>query len=323
MGGDQTGCQCQRTGLFTALFKEVSSDVHQVCWDIFPSLLLGEELTVSLMFSLTHHRLPHNPLSQHQQPTHCCASQWTSLTPHSFFWGPVLSAGGHCPTCSWRPSHLASCVLPQAWQQQDTWDSYSYSPSHLQILQDSLQTPGTSSHSWYSPTLLLRGQLAASGRATSKTGSSSDGVQVTLGCRGCSTAPQHSPAHQGITAGLQHQLQTQPGLINWTIYTAALWAFHPNRAGKGGKGLYCTFSPHQVSRKSSGWSGCISRWVNHGSLWSSITPDDLQIRNTGHKFWGDLACTHYIHDIYTMHMLDLDFFSCNFLKLTARLKKWK
>lgn len=111
------------------------------------------------------------------------------------------------------------CPAMAAAGEQEIWDNYS--PSHLWRYSRThpLQIPDITSYSWYSPTLLLRGQLVASGRAS---GSSSDGVQVTLGCRGCSRASQHSPAHPGITAGLQHQLQTQPGLVNQTIYPAPL-----------------------------------------------------------------------------------------------------
>lgn len=188
-------------------------------------------------------------------PTAPAAHPLLCFTPNS-----MLLLLGATPLCRWAWSHLFSGDFTPGQQcpRHETADTW------YLITQ------------WGSPTLLLRGQLAASGRAISKTGSPRDGVQATLGCRGCSTAPQSSPAHPGTTTGLQHQLQTQPGLINQIIYPAPLWAFHPTCAEKGGKGLYWTFSPYQVSRKSSGWSGCISRWVNHGSLWSSTAHLDCR-----------------------------------------------
>lgn len=55
-----------------------------------------------------------------------------------------------------------------------------------------------------------------------------------------------------------------------------------NCAGKGGKGLYWTFWPYQVSRKYYSWSGCISNRVNHGSLQSGNAPAGLRIMNLWH-----------------------------------------
>lgn len=191
MGSDQTGCHCQRTGHFTAVFEEVSSSVHQACWDIFPSLLLGKELTVPVMFSLTQ-----------PPPTAAAAHPLLGFTvniPNSMLlllrasplcrWAqsPHVPGGLHtwpAVCCSRHGSSRGAGVLGQL-QPQPPGDTAGPSAGTF-----------TSSHSWYSPTCLLRGQLAASGRAASMTGSLSDGVQVTLGCRGCSTASQDSPAHQ-------------------------------------------------------------------------------------------------------------------------------
>lgn len=50
---------------------------------------------------------------------------------------------------------------------------------------------------------------------------------------------------QDFSASFKHSQ-----IINQTIYPATLQAFHPNCAGKAGKGLYGTSSPYQVSRKS-------------------------------------------------------------------------
>lgn len=147
MGGDQTGCQCQRMSLFTVVFKEVSSNVHKACWHLFPSLLLGEELTVPLMFSLTRHRLPHNLLPQHPQPTRCRASRWTPVTPCSSFWEPILSAGGHSHTCSWGTSHLANCVLPCNGSSRGAGD---LGQPPVEILQDP-----PSANTWYHIILVI------------------------------------------------------------------------------------------------------------------------------------------------------------------------
>lgn len=153
MGGDQTGCQCQRTSLHTAVFKE-SPQISTKFVGIFSFPASGGRTYCPTgVFSYT-------PQVPTQPPPTAPAAHLN--TPNS-----ILLLLGTSPLCRWAQSHLLlGDFIPGSSRRAG--DLGQLQPhGHLEILQDPAPA-GTSPQSWYSPPLLVRGHLAASGRATSK-----------------------------------------------------------------------------------------------------------------------------------------------------------